>query len=387
MYVSRSHVLETGYEHDSDEALRMRDPHTGKSVKILDSGPGMLREKFKKSVISDADGVVESPESHSMARIYVDQVIQENDYLRDNKHHVYRDFVGMESGEMPGVFAIDLQTLFRKGGLTQRQHERSCEKAAEEFGLVSGYNSGMKRIREMAYDLYYLSASPMETFRFAKERLMVEMDHVKASEFHFDEDGMFQRMEINLGPTRAKKRDEILMESCSSNYGFEIMVDDNPVSGQRIAKQGWNHAYFWVAGEQPMMENVSVMAKDIREDYNGLPDRLKKLERAMAVMLLMDERSYSHAVELAHEALEYGRRCLSSDDWRFGRYKDNFIRSLDQHMAEMRPIFPAKKSGLALKSVELRLENDDAASRRMIGEMLDKFEQVSLESRLSSSLC
>lgn len=347
----------------------------------------MLQEKLKKSVISDADGVVESPGTSSMARMYVDQVIEENDYLRDHKHYVYRDFASLENGEMPEVFATDLQTLFRRGGLTRRQHERSCEKAAENLSLVSGYNSGMERIREMAYDLYYLSASPEDTFRFAQDRLMIDMGHVRASEFHFDENGIFRGMDINIGPTRAKKRDEILMESCSSNYGFEIMIDDNPVSGRRIAKQGWNHAYFWVAGEQPVMENVSVMATDIRDDYRGLAERLGKLERAMAVMLLIDEGRYRHAIDLAHDALEYGDRCISSKGLEFEHYREKFISSIDQHMAEMRPIFPAKKSGLELKSAELKVEDGHKASRKIIGEMLEKFSQVSLESRLSPYLC
>ncbi|MBI4894202.1 MAG: hypothetical protein HY833_00495 [Candidatus Aenigmarchaeota archaeon] len=366
--------------------MRIRDARTGRSVKILDSGPGMLRENFKKSVISDADGVVESPDSRSMARIYVDQIVEENGYLRDNRDRVYRDFVGMERGAAPEAFSADLQALFRNGGLTRGQHVRSCEKAAEEFGLVSGYSSGVRRMREMAYELYYLSASPRDTFEFAQRRLMVDMGHVKASEFYFDRDGFFQSMEINLGPTRSEKRDEILRESCSSTYGFEIMVDDNPVSGQRLAKQGWNHFYFWVAGKQPLMENVSVSAPDIRDDYGGLADRLKKVERAMAVMLLMDERGYRYAVDLAHDALEYGDRCLVSRGLEFEHHRDKFMDSLRRHMAEMGPIFPASKSGLAVRLAELRIEDGEAESREMVRGILEKFRMVSLESRLSPCL-
>jgi len=352
----------------------------------MDSGPGMLEEKTRKSLISDADGVVESLDSPSMAKIYVGQLVEENDYLRDRRESVYRDFSGMEGADAPLEFAVHLQSLFRKGGLTRRQHMRSCEKAARDFGLVPGYVSGVRRIREMAYELYYLSASPRDTFAFAQDRLMVDMGHVRASEFHFDGDGFFQRMEINIGPTRARRRDEILRETCGSDYGFEIMIDDNPLSGQRIAKQGWNHAYFWVAGKQPVMENVSVMATDVREDYNGIPNRLKKLERAAVVMLTMDERRYRYAVDLAQDALEYGRRCVFENGRNFERYKEGFIRSLKSHMDEMGSIFPAKNSGLALGLEELKLETSEFASKSMISGMLEKFRKVSLESRMSPML-
>lgn len=382
--MSRCHV-ELKYECETDEALSVHDLKTGGSLVFSDYGSGMRDVRCKKTVVSDGDGVIEEPGSPSMAKMFVEE-ISGLPSMRGDREYIHRDFVMMDRGDQPDLHAIDLQTIFRKNGLRWRQYDEACYKAARGLKLVPGYNSGVEQIRDMAYDLFYLSASPERAFYHAQDRLMVDMGHVKASEFFFDEEGRFESMEINLGGARSDKRDDILRSSCMSDRGFDIMIDDNPVTGGRIAKQGWNHACFWVGGEQPMMRNVSVMAKDIRQDYRGLPARLRMMDRAMMVMLLKDEFNYGILVGLAQEVPEYAGRCISSTGLEFGHLKDAFADRLGRYMEGMKPVFPSKKSGLSAMLEELRLERNEERAKRKIGKMAEIFESMSPERKMSPLL-
>jgi len=383
--VSRCH-LELNYECETDESLTVRDPDTGNSLVFSEYGSDMRLEDCKKAIVSDCDGVVDEPGTPSMAKMFVEEIADKPN-MRGYEDYIYRDFVMMERGKQPEIHALDLQSIFRKNDLKWRQYDDACYKAAENLSLVSGYLSGVEQMRDMAYELFYLSASPSRAFYYAQDKLMVDMNHVKASDFSFGEDGTFKSMSINIGYSRYRKRDEILRSSCMSDYGFDIMIDDNPVTGSRIAKQGWNHACFWVGGEQPMIQNVSVMAKDVREDYRKLPVRLKMMDRAMMVMLLKDESRYRKLVSLARDIPDYGDRCLGSTGYEFDYMKESLIGKIERYTKGMSPIFPARKSGIALMLEELKLERNERRAKRKIGKIIEVFESFSPECKMSPLLC
>jgi hypothetical protein len=383
MYVSKCHV-ELNYECETDEALVVRDPSKRNYLVFSDYGSGMRDLPFKKAVVSDGDGVIEEPGSPSMAWQFVDE-ISDLPNMRQYRDYIFRDFVMIERGNQAELHATDLQTILKNNGFRFEQYDKACYNVARNVELVSGYKSGVEQIMDMGYELFYLSASPEGAFYHAQDRLMVDMNHVKASEFVFDDDGYFKSIKLNISDFRAKNRDDILRSSCMSDFGFNIMIDDNPKTGSKIAKQGWNHVCFWVNGDQPMIENVSVMAKDIREDYRRLPARLKMLDRAMMVMLLKDERDYSNLVKMANEVLEYGRCCMDGGKT-YMKYKDLFINKLENYISGMRPIFPARRSGLELMLEELKLERNEIKSKERIRKMMTIFESMSPECKMSPLL-
>lgn len=385
--VLRAHLSNYDFNHNTEFTLRYwPGGKTEPSVKLLRQGPEMREEFFKKIIILDFDGVFNKPYTPSPAEIYLDYLIDNNLYLRQKKDRVVDNFRMLEKSDDPRPYCEGISFDFRIAELTRELHSKACEYAAENFSLVTNYSSALRDLRDMAYKPFILSASPEELIASSKNRTSIQMENVEATRFHFDSHDIFQSMELNLDDTRATKRDKIMEQSISTKYGVEIMVDDNPKTGKRIVKSGWNHVYFWANTAPILPDNINIESLELRHDFSKIIGKLKKLERGLAVTITMDEKDYKNAIELAYSAMEYGNYADRLSGLEFKENKDKVVRSLRKYIEQMGGIFPSKQTGIPLDLKSVEIETNERVAKSKLKRLMNKFFENSLETKIPRNL-
>jgi hypothetical protein len=172
----------------------------------------------------------------------------------------------------------------------------------------------------------------------------------------------------------------------NAKYTVEIIVDDNPVTGKKVVKGGWNSINFWLSDTKPELRSVSVNTPEIRHDFLRLVDKLKKLERGLAVVMTMSERNYKAAVQLAHDSVDYGVKTLQSNDYDFDYMKENFARKINAYFKVMDFRFPSKNSGLISKVRRFQAERDELEAKSKLRELIKSFQKMSLEAKIPIEL-
>lgn len=380
----RAHVSD-GHDYNcrTDESVTFHPKGPGgPSVRLARKSPSMRDELFKKKIILDYDNVVNPEGTEPPVVLYVKELFEMNRGLGERREDVMRNMRMLEREEDVTRYADALSDIFRKSGLTERQHLAACGRAASGFELVPGYGRAIGELRDMGYDPSILSASPEDLIYSSRSRLGIGLRNVRATAFYFGEDGTFAGMEMNLGRSRSAKRDEIMSDYVMTPYGVEIVVDDNPVSGGRIAKVGWNHFYIWANESRPMEGNVSVGMPELRRSLSGLPEKVRQVERCQMVLLTVDERDYARAVGYARRFVDYasGLGRLSGGSFRSG--KDVLCGIFEDYVGIVGPVFPSRESRVAVRLEEFRLEPDEARAKKILSDIGEKFYRNSLESRM-----
>ncbi len=385
--VLREHLTNDNFNYFTDKTLRYwPEGRQGHSVKLLREGREMREEMYKKNIIFDCDGVVNKPATPAPMEFYVDYITDKNDYLMQRKEHIIRNIKMLEKEENFGTYADAISDDFRKGGLSWRTHVEACNYSRENLSLATNFTPTMSRLRDMGYRPFVLSASPRDLVVRLSKRLAIVEDDIEATEFHFDQDGLFQNMQLNLGSTRAEKRDRIMERTVLTKYGLEVMVNDNPVTGRKIVKSGWNHVYFWLKDSPPMPENINVDMLDLRRDFERLVGKIKQLERGLAVTIMMDEKGYKEAIGIAHDVMEMGNRAMNISGLEFNEDKKKFARMLRSYVKRMGGIFPSKQTEIFLHLRDVETDRNERTAKPKLRAFLEKFFASSLEAKLPQNL-
>lgn len=387
-YLLQRHLNDEKFDYFTDKTLRIFPRgRNGPSIKFLREGPEMRKEPYQKIIIFDYDNIVNRLGSDPPAKYYILYIIDKNSFLKSKKESVLENFVMLEKADNPSPHADALSYYFRKGELAKGLHLEACYYAANNFDLATNFNSAIERLRDMAYRPFILSASPEDLVQKSRRRLGIAAENIKATPFHFDSRGIFERMELNMGESRATKRDEIMKQSVSTKYGLEIMVDDNQKTGSRIAKSGWKHIYFWAGEAEPTVENISIKAPELRENPEKIVIFLKRLERAIAVpVVIPNEERYMGIVKTVNNAVAHYKlamRLSGSGHHTEKRAATSFIRKYNREVSGM---YPANKTELLENLKEIDLEKNTWKSKRLLNDFMRKFIDSSLEARMPENL-
>lgn len=347
LVVLREYARNENYSLHTDKTLiYWPEGRGGPSVKLLREGPEMLLRP-PKILISDLDGVVNKPDTPPPAKYFLGFIVENNDYLRSKKDSVFEKFKMLEKADNPKPFAESLSDDFRKGELTKELYLDACDYAAENLSVTVNFNHAIRRLRNMGYRTFVLTASPRDLVVSLEKRLAIKAKYSETSEFHFGSNGVFRRMELNLDETRAAKRDRIMQHSVSTKYGLEIMMDDNWTTAKRIMKFGPNHVYFMLTKTEPMPNNITVEMQEARYDSNKIVERIKRLEKGIGVTIVLSERDHKRAIGLSQDAVHYGERALTSFGEGFEINMSRSVNSITEYSELMRGLFPGKKSRYA----------------------------------------
>lgn len=383
MQLLTQHLVCDNYNFHTDKTLQVFLDKSEPPVKIGREGREMRYQSGKKAIIVDNDGVTNRFNTPSTAENYVEDITDKNSYLRSKKKQVFFDFKMLESTEDPGPHRDSLSYHFRKGELTYRQHIDACDRAAQNLQMVQRYNWGINRLYDMAYRVFMLTGSPQELLERCSNKLGIGMENIEPSKFYFDSRGIFERMELNIDSTRSDRRDAIMEQTVFSRHGFEIMVDNNPVSGKRIAKSGWNRFYLWASKDVPILsDSISVEAFEIRHDFGKLVDRIKRLERGLQVVLTMSEEEHKDAIALAHRAMEYGNLALESSGTEFEKNFNSFATYARRHVKQMGGIFPSRQTQIFTRIKSAENERNELEAKLKLKETMEVFFDNSFEVKM-----
>lgn len=378
------HLLNNNLNHREDRPIKYFPKGPAEpSVKLLDFTSDLRDEKFKKNIIFDLDNTINRYKTRPPTMLFLDYVSlpEKNFYLNQKKSRLEYDIKMIETADYPKVYVDDISFLFREAKLTEELYLEAAKYAGENFSIAPNLNKAIDYLKKMGYIISILSASPYEVVESCSKRIRINMRHVKASEFYFDSRGIFDRMNLNIGEMRARNRDLLMDRLVRAKYNIEIMVDDNPITGKRIANEGPNHIYFWLSDQKPILRNISLSMPELRHDFLQLVYKVMMLERAIAISLTMSEESYRAVHKLAHLALNYGRKALSCFEDEFNFYKEKFVETSNEYMDTMR-YYPAKTSGI--KNRIRRLENQDNRyiAKPDLREIVKDFYNTSVEAQI-----
>lgn len=383
MSVLRQHLYNDRFYYQTDKTFRFwPEGRSRQGVNLLREGPEMARRP-SKILITDLDNTVNKPDTNPPAYDYIDSITEQNSYLHSKKEAVFKKLKALETSENSDAVAASLSDDFRIGELTMEQHLAACRYAVDNLKVATNFNSAMTKLRENGYTTLILSASPKDLVVMLDDRLRVESQASEGTEFHFDSHGKFQSFDLNLNETRAAKRDEMMQRSVFTRYGVEMMVDDNPRSVRSIMKLGYKKFYFMLGDIQPVTENVTIESKEIRYDFMKLVDRIKRLERALAVTMALNEGSYRNAVEAAHSVVYHGRRAATLSDYRFESEKERTLVQMRRYEEMMSGLAPWKRTGMKRDMVELALEGREKASKIILNRIVEKFYERFIEANIS----
>lgn len=371
------------FDYHTDVSLRYwPDGPSGKSVVMMRRSPEMRLERGRKILILDMDGVVNLYGSLPPVAFYVGYLIENLPHLREKRERVMTNLRGLDSSDDPSPFARNLEYDFRKAGLSKNLHERACIHAAESFQLVPGYETAMNRLaNEMSYRAFVLSASPSDLISEASAKLRIGTDDFRGTEFSF-KDGRFVCMDLNLGERRSKMRDEIMMNSVSTRYGPEIMVDDSWNSVRKVMKVGSNRIYMILGEMGAVKGNVSIVKQEIRRNFVHLEESVSKIERGEGVMLMMSEDEWLKAVHMSKEFVESGRRALSESGREFFTHFYRSMGILNDYVESMRGIFPYRTSSFRRRVAGVNGSVGEDVLKRRFSDLIDVFYEMSLEAKL-----
>ena len=371
------------FDYHTDVSLRYwPDGRSGGSIVMMKKDSAMKLEKGRKIVIIDCDGVVNRYGTPPPVMFYITYLIERLDHLRDKEHRIKQNLVGMESSDDPNPFARNLEYDFVKAGLTKRLHDDACAHAAESFQLVPGYEIAMNNVvNRMAYRPFMLSASPEDLIGEASRKLRICDGDFRGTRFNFKE-GLFTGMDLNLGQRRSSMRDEIMQNSVSTRYGFEIMFDDNWVTGRRMMKVGSDKINIWAGKSEPVSSNVSISKQEMRYHFGHLESSLERIERGQGTILLMDESEWLDAVESSKEFVAVGRRALEETGPEFYRDMYRALRCLMSHLDGMRGIFPSSSTKISEMVASVRSGSSERESKAGLSRLIDVFYGASLEAKM-----
>lgn len=355
------------YNTSTEYSIRVfpRGP-SGPSYKLLDRFAGLAKNLFWKGILFDVDNTLSAADTEGPSMIFARKLVEGNRYLLEKKNEIFQHLGMLEKAKDYKIHERALEDIFRKGSLSKQQYTRAYEYAAENFSLVGNYDLAMREMKEMGYKPLILTAAPYEFIEKSKDALLVEMENVWASKFHFNSNDLFYKLKLNLGESRSATRDRIMQESVHAVHGIEITVDDNPVM-----KAGWNHVYFQVKQTEPMSENVSVPMPEARYDLTVVPRvGLERLERCQGVMVAISERDWEDSVYAVHKALEFGSYALTNPGSEFLTRKLQFIDYSERHIEKMGPIFPVTETKIEVNLEELRLEKSQTKSKKIIEKII-----------------
>lgn len=340
----------------------------------------MLAAGFKKVIIFDMDGVFNRRGTPSPARLYVNHLVRHSSALSVYEGRILRDMAMLESEENFQPYAEDLSRVFKIAGLRKSLHDDACRSAARSLMLAPSISECAARLRRMAYEPYVLSASPSDLVSACSERIGLDPAKARSSVFDF-EGGVFKELRLNLGRKRSQNRDDIMQSSVDSRYGVEMMVDDNPVTGGRIVKQGWSNIYMWLNKPPVMVGNVGADLRYVRDDYNRLVERVKMLERGLSVIVTMDESSYRSASDDSREALYWAEESQTSTGQAFWRCRDNVVRYVNSYVDKMAGIFSYGGSGIKKTVDGISRSKIEDQCRLRIMKFIGSFYRLCLETR------
>jgi hypothetical protein len=287
----------------------------------------------------------------------------------------------IETMDYPRVYVDDIFFLFREARLTKQLYLEAADYAGKNFSIAPNLNKAIEYLKKMGYVISILSASPQEVVQSCNKRLGLDKKHIIGSQFYFDSRGIFDRMELNIGELRARNRDLLMNKFVPDKYNVEIMIDDNPITGKRIAQEGPNHVYFWLSNEKPILKNVSVSMPALRQDFLQLVQKIKMLERAIAISLTMSEETYRYVHKLAHLALNYGKKALNCLENEFIFYEEKFIESFNMYTDTMR-YYPAKTSGIKKRVEMLEHQSDTRIKKFELQKIVKDFYNTSVEAKI-----
>lgn len=371
------------------------DPKTDMAVDFYPSGKGgekfVLMDRSQKTdpskpLISDYDGVLNRDGSDPPTMIWLQKLFDGNYGLRQNRDRIIRNIGMLERGGDEELLASEIERDFKENDLSSGFHLGACDHAANSFELVKNYAEARDDLTGMGYRLYILTAAPADLVAMSRERLGVEPWDFEASRFVFDESGKFKHMELNLGGNRYSKRDRLLERSAFTRYGLEITVDDNPVTGSRIVKSGWPHAYFWLGTATDMQENVSVGLKDARQDFNKIPDAVEKMEAGYSRIMLYEDGVYKQIVNLANDIHAYSKRLANFSGLNFKEGKLKLYQDFGNYAAAMRGLYDYRRNGTLGDVLEMQNEKDEIAAKILLKKFSEKFYASSLEAKLPTDL-
>lgn len=374
------------FDYHTDKAMRIfpRGAY-GPSFKLLNSSPEMILEKSKKMIILDSDGVVNKPDTDSPTAIFAKYLITNNDFLRQKERQVLWNMMMLEKDDDPRQYAENLNYLFRKSELTENLYSNACDYAADNFSIAPNLERTIERVKNMGYIVAVLTASPYQIVKRYSRRVPVDVNHVKASTFHF-RDGIFEKMDLNLSESRMKSKEVLMEDYVKANYTVEIIVDDNPVTGKKVVKGGWDSINFWISDTDPKLSNVSLNMSKLRHNFLPLEDKLRSLERGIAVVMTMSEKDYKAAIQMSHDSVDYGTKALNSSGYEFHQMKEKFVDRMDSYFKTMDFRFPSRATGMERRVRDLKFERNDGIAKSKIKNIVEIFSKKSIEAQMPIEL-
>lgn len=369
----------------SEEAFKVSFSD-GSYYKLLRRGPEMLSMGPMKKSIFDYDNVVNPHGTEPPIIRYMKNIFKLNSYIGERENDVLNYIKLMERLDDPSEPSWALEQIFIKGALKREQHLLACKLAAREFEIVPNYNSSMKEIFEMGYEPTILSASPEDLIIESRDRLGIRMCKIEATKFHFDSSGVFYKMDLNLGKSRAAKRDKIMQDSIMTPYGVEMLFDDNSLVVKNIAKLGWNHAYFVLNNAEPMKGNVSISVPELRENFESLPDLFWRSERCQGILLSIPELDYLDAIKFSNLALNLGNIAKNLSGLEFYERKKSIVENTKIYLSKIGPFFPRRETQIEVQLEELMAETDEDKAKVVLKNFMDMFPKNSFEANLSADL-
>ena len=341
-----------------------------------------------RSVIFDFDSVCNMYSTYDPTKNYLLRLSDGRlEKIHEKKEELFGIVPRLEKGGDPVYLGNLISEILKDGNLTKRTHEDICKEVSDEFIPAKNLKKTIDELVRKGYVPYILSASPKELVKFCidKNEIEIKDENIYSTDFVFDEKEKFVSMELNLGKVRKSKRD-LISEKNPDEYGLEVMIDDNPVTGKNVLKPGCRYVNVWLNNKSvPVNDNLNIVDDLVRDDFSILSEKLEKIDRGLDVVNGLDERIYTESIKCIHSAVKYGEAALKSGNGDFIENKGTFVIMLKAYDVKMGDVsFYDRK--IRSKISEINLEDRKIMCKKKIKEVVEILDEKCLESRLDSSL-